>query len=171
MHNCYSNWAYMHGYCNSCIYYFTFFFSLLTLLSHFWLLLSPLSLLSLVHQSSLTDTIRTERRRDDISAWAMTSRPAPRIESSCMSLVGARFSEPMRIATQSGWYFEGFRFGSTSETYRSTRRTGKNCRVCYRARIRTTSTQVFIRGKYIGGVETIKHLWVDQLFIKGTRCF
>ena len=66
MHNCYSNRAYMHGYCSSCIYYFTFCFSLLTLLSHFQLLLSPLSLLSPVPQSTLTDTISTKTRRDDI---------------------------------------------------------------------------------------------------------
>ena len=65
----------MHDYCNSYIYYFTFFLSLLTSLSHFQLLLSPLSLLSPVPQSSLTNTISTARRRDDISAWAMTSWP------------------------------------------------------------------------------------------------
>ena len=39
MHKCYSNCAYMHGYCSSCIYYFTFFLSLsFTSLSHFQLL-------------------------------------------------------------------------------------------------------------------------------------
>ena len=31
MHKCYSNHAYMHRYCSSCIWYFTFFFSLLDL--------------------------------------------------------------------------------------------------------------------------------------------
>ena len=37
--------------------------------------LTSLSLLSPVPQSSLTDMINIERRKDDISAWAMTSRP------------------------------------------------------------------------------------------------
>ena len=42
MHNCYSNRAYIHGYCSMCIYYFIRLFSLLSLLS---LSFSPYSLL------------------------------------------------------------------------------------------------------------------------------
>ena len=58
MHKCYSNHAYMHGYCSSCIYYFTFFLSLLYLTFSFSTSHSHLSLfLSLVPQSSLIDTI------------------------------------------------------------------------------------------------------------------
>ena len=58
MHKCYSNHAYMHGYCSSCIYYFTFFLSLLYLTFSFSTSHSHLSLfLSLVPQSSLIDMI------------------------------------------------------------------------------------------------------------------
>ena len=57
MHNCYSNCAYMHSYCSFCINYFIFFSLSFTSLSHFSFSLSPLSLLSPVPQSSLTDTI------------------------------------------------------------------------------------------------------------------
>ena len=70
----------------------------------------------------------------------MTSWLALRTESSCISLACAGFGGPTRIATWWGWYFGGFGFGSTSETYRLTRRIGKNCRVCYRARTRTART-------------------------------
>ena len=62
----------MHGYCISCIYYFTFFLS-----PHLTLSFSASTLTSLfgplVPQSSLIDTINIERRigttaSDDISA-------------------------------------------------------------------------------------------------------
>ena len=52
MHNCYSNRAYMHGYCSICISYFSIFF-----LSHpLFFSLSPLTLTSFVF------SIRSERR-------------------------------------------------------------------------------------------------------------
>ena len=57
MHNCYSSCAYMHSYCSFCIYYFIVFSLSFTSLSHFSFSLSPLSLLSPVPQSSLTNTI------------------------------------------------------------------------------------------------------------------
>ena len=71
--------ATMHGYCISCIYYFTFFLS-----PHLTLSFSASTLTSLfgplVPQSSLIDTINTERRigttaSDDISArWGQSWR-------------------------------------------------------------------------------------------------
>ena len=47
MHNCYSNHAYMHGYCSTCIYYFISFFSLLSLVLSFFS--SPIPPLLLNH--------------------------------------------------------------------------------------------------------------------------
>ena len=72
MHNCYSNCTYMHDYGRYFIYYFTFFLSRSPHSLIFNFSLSPLSLslslslslLSLVPQSSLTNTISIERRRE-----------------------------------------------------------------------------------------------------------
>ena len=140
MHNCYSNGTYMQGYWALTFIILHFFLSPHLTLSFSASTLTSLSLLSLVPQSNLIDTISTERTRDDIWAWAMTSQPAPRTESLCISLACMGFGGPMRIATRWGWYFEGFGFGSMSEMYRSTRCTRKNYRACYRGRTRTTRT-------------------------------
>ena len=58
MHKCYSNGAYMHGYCSACILYFTNFFSLLHLTLFFSL--DPFTLTSLLPPPI---TIALDRRR------------------------------------------------------------------------------------------------------------
>ena len=114
------------------------------------------SLLSPIPQSSLIDTINIERRRDDISAWAMTSRSALRTESSCISLACVGFGGRM--------LFRGFRVWvdkrdvSLNSAYKKELKSVLSCENKNSKNL-TTLPQVFIRGKHIRGAKTIKHLF------------
>ena len=56
MHNCYSNHAYMHGYCSTCIYYFISFFSLLLSISRVALTLTAADYQRMPHHASTENT-------------------------------------------------------------------------------------------------------------------
>ena len=81
----------------------------------------------------------SNRRRNKLSRkigfqrpvhWMRFVYPVPRTESWSISPACVGFGGHTRIATRYWWYFGGFGFGSTSETFRLTRRTGKSCRAC-----------------------------------------
>ena len=74
MHNCYTNYAYMHGYCSTYIYYFINFFSLLSLL-HFptlfslWLQLLPSSSPTSPTPTSSSSSLALLALSEPMSPW------------------------------------------------------------------------------------------------------
>ena len=80
MHNCYSNRAYMHGYCSMCICYFInfcshLFFSLFSVHNHSspHLLFPQMHTNKHTHTHTQTNPHRQTNRETDRSSWVLTS--------------------------------------------------------------------------------------------------